>query len=399
MAACSTIFAPLPSEARLSILDNLFVFGDSVLDGGNGGLRTTMESNGTISFPPPPYADGRFSNGPTSVEYLWNRFNRSDPFYSLSTPLAPFRPSLAGGTNYAIGGASTGVGNNNGVSPVLGPVLAGYFENLGHAWQREAFKTSAPTFNPATSLFVIELFPNDVLYTQTTGQLVGSFDATQPPGPPAISTPPPTPATQVFQQIIANAVTNIVSSVVDLYQHGARNILVFNSTDLGRLPAAGPPDQSPSQTLTLFSNVFNASLEGALHSIRPALEDADLKIFDFYTLTNRIYADPKAYGLDDDLTPCIRDLACLTDPEVASRRIFWDELHPTTALYQNVGQALYRDVVARVPAPLPLAGVGVAFGYSRKLRKRINRQASSQVGGVQGTEQTGRTASLGSTNV
>ena len=114
-AACTALFAPLPAAARLSILENLFVFGDSVLDGGNGGLRTTSESGGTISFPPPPYADGRFSNGPTSVEYLWKLFNPSDPFYSISNPLAPFRPSLAGGTNYAIGGASSGVGNNNGV--------------------------------------------------------------------------------------------------------------------------------------------------------------------------------------------------------------------------------------------------------------------------------------------
>jgi phospholipase/lecithinase/hemolysin len=121
-AACTALLAPLPALARISSLDKLFVIGDSVLDGGNGGLRTKMKSGGSISFPPPPYADGRFSNGPTSVEYLWNRFHPSDPFYSVSKPDAPFRPSLAGGTNYAIGGASTGVGNNNGVSPVLGPV-------------------------------------------------------------------------------------------------------------------------------------------------------------------------------------------------------------------------------------------------------------------------------------
>lgn len=315
------------------------------------------------------------------MEYLWNRFHPSDPFYSVSNPLAPFRPSLAGGTNYAIGGASTGVGNNNGVSPVLGPVIPDYFKNLGNAWQREAFIAAAPVFNPATSLFVIELFPNDVLYTQTTaaltqslGNLVGSFDGTLQPAPPTIQAPPPPVGVQVFQQIIANAVSNIVSTVVDFYQRGARNILVFNSTDLGRLPAAGPPDMPESQTLTLFSNVFNASLEGALATIQPGLVEADLQLFDFYALTNRIYADPNAYGLDETLVPCLSDQACLTDPQVASRRIFWDDLHPTTALYQNVGNALYSDVVARVPAPLPLVGVGVAFGYSRKLRKRISGQ-------------------------
>jgi phospholipase/lecithinase/hemolysin len=379
-AACTALLAPLPAEARLSVLDNLFVFGDSVLDGGNAGWRSATESGGALIFPPPPYADGRFSNGPTSVEYLWNRFNPSDPFYSASNPSAPFRPSLAGGTNFAIGGASSGVGNNNGVSPdlaILDPSLPGYFENLGNVWQRDAFISSKPVFDPAKSLFVIELFPNDVLYFQTTGDLVGTFDGSVQPGPPTILPQPAPPAgVQVFGQIIANAVSNIVSTVVDLYQRGARNILVFNSTDLGRLPAAGA--QAPA--LTLFSDVFNTSLDAELDKIRPALTDADLQLFDFYALTNTIYADPNAFGLDDNLVPCIRDPACLSDPEVASRRIFWDPLHPTTALYKNVGQALYNDVVDKVPAPLPILGIGVAFGYSRKLRKRINDQKRSAVG-------------------
>ena len=384
-AACTALLAPLRVEARLSGLGHLFVFGDSVVDGGNAGLRTAQESGGTITFPPPPYADGRFSNGPTSVEYLWNRFNPSDPFYSSSNPSAPFRPSLAGGTNFAIGGASSGVGNNNGVSPdleLLNPALPGYFENLGNAWQRDAFDdfiATQPGFDPATSLFVIELFPNDVLYFQTTGDLVGTFDGSVQPGPPTILPPPAPPeGVQVFQQIIANAVTNIVSTVVDLYQQGARNLLVFNSTDLGRLPAAG----EQAQALTLFSDVFNTSLDAELDRIRPALTDADLQVFDFYGLTNEIYADPNAFGLDDTLVPCTSDQACLDDPEVASRRIFWDPLHPTTALYENVGNALYNDVVARVPAPLPILGFGVAFGYSRKLRKRINDQKRSAVGAI-----------------
>ncbi len=370
--ACTAVFAPLPAVARVATLEHLFVFGDSVLDGGNGGLRTAMESGGTLRFPPPPYADGRFTNGPTAVEYLWNRFNpSSDPFYGPANPSAPFRPSLAGGTNYSIGGASSGVGNNNGVSrelAILDPALPGYFENLGHAWQRDAFITSKPAFDPATSLFVIELFPNDVLYFQSTGDLVGTFDGNAQPGPPKILPPPAPPADlQVFGQIIANAVSNIVSTVVDLYQRGARNILVFNSTDLGLLPAAGA--QAP--VLTQFSEVFNTSLDAELDKIRPALTEADLQLFDFYALTNMIYADPEAYGLDDSLVPCILDPTCLVDPEVARRRIFWDPLHPTTALYKNVGQALYRDAVARVPAPLPIVGIGVAFGYSRRLRKRL----------------------------
>jgi phospholipase/lecithinase/hemolysin len=385
-ATVTALLQPLPVQARIARLDRLFVIGDSVLDGGNAGLRSRIQSGGTVVFPPPPYADGRFSNGPTAVEYLWNRFHPNDPFFGAGNPLAPFRPSLAGGTNFAIGGATTGVANNNGVSPVLGPVIPGYFENLGNAWQRNAFIDSKPAFHPATSLFVIQLFPNDVLYTQTTaalsqspGLLAGSFDGILQPAPPTIQAPPPSVQEQVFGQIIDNAVKNVVATAVDFHQRGARNILVFNSPDLGRLPGAGPAGGTQSQTLSLFSNVFNAAIKSALDQVRPILAGSSLTLFDFNAVTNRIYGDPGAFGLDDSLVPCTRDPACLSDPQTAARRLFWDELHPTTAFHQRVGAALHDEVAARVPAPLPVVGLGVAFGYSRRLRARINRRKGSGV--------------------
>ncbi len=388
-AAFTALLQPLPAQARIARLERLFVIGDSVLDGGNAGLRTQMQSGGSVVFPPPPYADGRFSNGPTAVEHLWNRFHPRDPFFGAGSPLAPFRPSLAGGTNYAIGGATTGVANNNGVSPVLGPVIPGYFENLGNAWQRNAFIAAAPAFHPATSLFVIQLFPNDVLYTQTTaaltqspGLLAGSFDGAIQPGPPTIQAPPPPVQTQVFQQIISNAVNNVVATAVDFHQRGARNILVFNSPDLGRLPGAGPPGGPQSQILSLFSNVFNASIENALDQVRPTLAGSSLTLFDFHGLSNRIYGDPGSFGLDDSLVPCTRDIACLSDPQTAARRLFWDDLHPTTAFHQRIGQALHGEVAAGVPAPLPVVGLGVAFGYSRRLRQRIHRRKRSGLGAL-----------------
>ncbi len=385
-AAFTALLQPLPAQARIARLERLFVIGDSVLDGGNAGLRTQLQSGGSLVFPPPPYADGRFSNGPTAVEVLWNRFHPRDPFFSAGNPLAPFRPSLAGGTNYAIGGATTGVANNNGVSPALGPVIPGFFENLGNAWQRNAVMAAAPAFNPARSLFVIQLFPNDVLYTQTTaaltqspGLLAGSFDGALQPGPPTIQAPPPSVQAQVFQQIISNAVNNVVATAVDFHQRGARNILVFNSPDLGRLPGAGPPGGPQSQTLSRFSNVFNAAIDSALDQVRPTLAGSNLTLFDFNAVTNRIYGDPGAFGLDDSLVPCTRDLACLSDPQTAARRLFWDDLHPTTAFHQRIGQALHAEVVAQVPAPLPVVGLGVAFGFSRRLRRRINRRKLSGV--------------------
>ena len=44
--------------------------------------------------------------------------------------------------------------------------------------------------------------------------------------------------------------------------------------------------------------------------------------------------------------------------------------------------ALHGEVVAQVPGPLPVVGLGVAFGYSRRLRERINRRKPSGVGAL-----------------
>lgn len=69
LAASLTVLTPLAANASLQTLSNLFVFGDSLSDGGNA----------PFPFPPPPYADSRYSNGPTAVEYLWQGYNPANP--------------------------------------------------------------------------------------------------------------------------------------------------------------------------------------------------------------------------------------------------------------------------------------------------------------------------------
>src|SRR5882672_4728589 len=114
----ASIGLPLPATAGLQQLTSLFVFGDSLSDAGNSGLATSAATG--FTFPPSPYSDGRFSNGPVAVEYLWNLYNPGNP--------GGLKPSLAGGTDYAMGGATTGIQNYNAVNPnvpgFLQPVYA-----------------------------------------------------------------------------------------------------------------------------------------------------------------------------------------------------------------------------------------------------------------------------------
>lgn len=119
------------ARAGLSSVEKLYVFGDSLSDSGNSGVL----SGGT--FPAPPYFENRFSNGKVAVEYLWDILNPGN---------STFTASLVGGSNYAVGGSSSGKVNS---------VEQAAYDNKGIAWQLATFQASNPQFNPNTSLFVV----------------------------------------------------------------------------------------------------------------------------------------------------------------------------------------------------------------------------------------------------
>ena len=102
MALIVSASLPVAANASLQELTNLYVFGDSLSDGGNSGLVSQQFTGGAFTYPPPPYYNGQYSNGPVAVEYLWQAYNPGS---------TSFTPSLAGGTNYAIGGATSGLAN------------------------------------------------------------------------------------------------------------------------------------------------------------------------------------------------------------------------------------------------------------------------------------------------
>ena len=134
LAACLTALTPLAANASLHTLSNLFVFGDSLSDGGNYN-RPADAAYPSSAYPPAPYAGSRYSNGPTAVEYLWSSYNPGDP--------TGFKPSNQGGTNYALGGATTGTFNFNFISPSVPPPIQPYFLGEGGiANQVARFSTS-----------------------------------------------------------------------------------------------------------------------------------------------------------------------------------------------------------------------------------------------------------------
>ncbi len=67
LALAVSVGLPASANAGLQRLDNLFVFGDSLSDGGNSGLISGSVVPPGVVYPPLPYSDGRYSNGKVAV--------------------------------------------------------------------------------------------------------------------------------------------------------------------------------------------------------------------------------------------------------------------------------------------------------------------------------------------
>jgi phospholipase/lecithinase/hemolysin len=323
------------ARAAISSLSQLFVFGDSLSDSGNSGALTLG------AFPPPPYVQNRFSNGMVAVEYLWDHYNPGN---------TSFAPSLQNGTNYAIGGATTGKENNLEVGNYPQPIFA----NLGNAWQLNNFKTSNPSFDPGTSLFTIWLFPNDVFYYRSTsGSSAGTFDGQD-------GTPIP------FTQIPTLAVNNILGSIGELADSGAKNFLVMNSPDLSKTPAFLNTPLEP--TMAAVSKSFNDLLSAELAQLAISKPSLDIRLFHTDQALNDIISNPGAFGFTNVTQPCFTGSSVCTNP---SSYVYWDSLHPTTRTHALIAQGMANAV----PGPLPALGGLAAFSWSRQLRRRLRQAA------------------------
>ncbi|QDV33012.1 SGNH/GDSL hydrolase family protein [Tautonia plasticadhaerens] len=285
----------------------IYAFGDSLMDTGN----VLERSGGTV--PTPPYAGGRFTNGPVFVEVLADQLGLARP-----------TPSLLGGTNYAYGGARTG----DGAGPVffrgeLVPVLA---DNVG--MQVDTFILGGGSLD-ADDLVVINGGGNDILSV-----LLGV-------------TPDP-----------VGWAGELVSSIAELAGVGGSRFVVANLPPLGLTPLLRSLGGDLPGTFNLLSSVFNQALDAGLDALEASL---GLEIFrlDVEGITAASVADPGRFGLSnatDAAFPIGGDVVANPD-----EYLFWDDVHPTAAGHRLVGVAAAQLVIPE-PSSLALSALGAASG-------------------------------------
>ena len=242
----------------------IYVFGDSYCDVGNVYAATL----GTIPLSP-PYYQGRFSNGPIWVEHVAG---------SLGLPILP---SLAGGTDYAVGGAwvTAPQVTPQGTIPSVPQQVALYLSQHGGKADPRA-------------LYVIEGGGNDIL-----GATSGS------------------PQRLGFQ-----IATGIAETELLLRRAGAKRFLIPNLVDIGQLPSAAA-NKSFATAAALATNKYLDQLLG----IEDWLEGIRIQRLDVFTLFQAIAAAPTHFGFTNITTPCLTTVVC-ADPD---HTFFWDAVHPT----------------------------------------------------------------------
>jgi outer membrane lipase/esterase len=286
LAACGSDQAVAPATPPL--FSTTVAFGSSLDDTGNACNLSAA------ACPPPPYATGRASNGPLWVELVAQKLGAS------------VIAARSGGTNYAYFGSRTGA-------------IAGTTQVVPNMVQQvDTYLATAPTVYRAQTLFIVDgaTVGNDINDALLQGL-----------------TNPQAPAT-----IIAGAVANMATIVGKLYAGGARNILLVNSTDIGKTPQVRAAGALASVTATALSTQFNSALAAQVPALRAASAGLNLYVLDLGTITSEIFANPASFSLTNITAPCV-----VTSPPVSvcttpDSYFYWDGFHPTAATGRIISQ-------------------------------------------------------------
>ena len=325
LAVLGLLAAPISGWA--GNVDAIYAFGDSLSDVGN-----IFAATGGAE-PAAPYANGQFSNGAVWVQDLAGDLG-----------LAPLKPSLAGGSDYAYGGAQTGT------TPVPLSQCHRSYRRDGTAGQFQAVHATADP----NALYTIWIGSNDLPSRSPTRK----------------------PTRRRLPRASGRAVVNIDSTISCPGERGREGLsLILTVTDLGKTPdaIAGGPGRAGRSVRTGGSLRFDS---GAWFRSDPLAGSAgggrwsEPDVLDTYSLLDNIVENPAAGGFTNVTSPCLVGAVnyaggtpCAPTMAGQDQYLFWDDLHPTAAGHALIAADAFAAAVPE-PGMLSLLGLGLAASDS-----------------------------------
>jgi phospholipase/lecithinase/hemolysin len=283
--------------------NSIVVFGDSLSDTGNDAAvsKSLYTVNAQVPGPATGYTDGRFTDGTDTVPAAHN-YNGVwiEQLAAMLAAKPTVKNSLAGGTNYAYGFATTNTGTS---SFTYGPgnALAFNVNNMGQ--QISDYLATNPMITDKT-LFVVWGGANDLIAATSQADIV-------------------------------NAAARDVALVQRLIAAGATDIIVPNLPPLGLVPRFNGTSAT-SVPVNAAASGFDQALAAGLATLPAANPGKTLHIFqlDTYTLFNTIVGPPLVKGFANVTMSAQGNSAINPDTY-----LFWDDLHPTTFGHSQIATA------------------------------------------------------------
>ena len=291
------------------IFDSFYFLGDSLSDTGNFFNLT----NGLIPNAP-LYEPGRFSNGNIWVDNLAEEFDLN------ISPFTEIDPNN-NGVNFAIGGATSGATN---LDPTA-PGLTQQIDALEFLIQNQSSEEVVDD-----DLFFLWIGANDYF----------SFIEDDPTTPDIIETNfPDTP--QQTQAALDEVNTNIFQGIEDIIDLGGENIFVFNLPDLAKTPLGLSLESEDQEKLSELTAIHNDLLRETVEEFEGSYSDVNFTYIDISKLFNDILENPGEFGFTNvtdgytktDLYTGILDPTPTNPGADPDSYLFWDSVHPTTALH------------------------------------------------------------------
>ena len=282
------------------LFSTVMVVGASGTDTGN---RCVNQAD-PLCFPVPPYAGASTAaNGQLFNQILAARYG------------SPMVASSAGGFNFAIGGAMTGIVPTDTVAQ----------KNANLQLQTAALVQRVGLQANPQFLYIVDgsAFGNNI---RRVLELVSAN--------PALLAP-----TSTFtQDVVRQAATDIGNVITTLYAAGARHIVLVNSSNLGLHPAV-PATAKPLATglATAYNGALATQVVPAMKASSPGL---NIYYVDGGALSNEIVANPASFGITNTAAPCYPFFSAPAAPICATpgTYMFWDELHPSAAVHALIAQ-------------------------------------------------------------